>query len=306
MTTPISDRDWEAISAYLDEELNPKERAGLDARLSASPELRAALEDMRRTRALLRSQPRLRAPRNFTLSAQVYGGVPQRRPTPRLSPVFAFTSALASILFVAVIAGEFLTAGSRLAAMPMAAEVAQETAPMQMEAPAEAASQADQAAPSALEVQSAPTEAILLAPEGEELSSKAVQPEPEQVGAAETYPQPSLSAPSAAMVYPSPEDQVPGAVEAPLPEATPALEEAPAARSTAGVGASPTPAESIAQAVEPQLALQETPLEAGSEGAQPPAASGGFFSGWRLAQLVLILLALASGTVAFFLRRSGS
>jgi hypothetical protein len=213
-------------------------------------------------------------------------------------------SALASFLFVAVVAGEFLTAGPRLAALPMSAEVAQETVPMPMEAPAEAASQADQAAPGALEVQPAPTVTIMLAPEGEDLSSKAVQPE--QVGAAEAYPQPSLSAPSAAMVYPPPVDQVQGAVEAPLPEVTPTLEEAAAARSSAGDSASPTPAESIAQAVEPQLAIQEAPFEASSEKEPPTAVNGGFFTGWRLVQLVLILLALASGTIAFFLRRSGS
>ena len=73
MTTPISDRDWEAISAYLDGELNPKERARLDARLQANADLRAALEDLRRTRTVLRSQPRLHAPRNFTSPRRLWG-----------------------------------------------------------------------------------------------------------------------------------------------------------------------------------------------------------------------------------------
>ena len=63
MMTRITHRDWEALSAYLDGQLNRKERDRLEARLKASAELQDALEQLRRTRSLLRSLPPMRAPR---------------------------------------------------------------------------------------------------------------------------------------------------------------------------------------------------------------------------------------------------
>ena len=62
MTKNISMHEWEALSAYLDGELPAKERTKMEASLNQAPELRSALEEMRRTRAVLRSNPRC-APR---------------------------------------------------------------------------------------------------------------------------------------------------------------------------------------------------------------------------------------------------
>ncbi len=111
MTTKITDRDWELLSAFLDEELGARDKARLESRLQTSADMRAALDDLRRTRILLRSQPRLRAPRNFTLTAESAGIRAAPRPAPRLSPIFGMVSALASFLFVAVVLSELVVNG---------------------------------------------------------------------------------------------------------------------------------------------------------------------------------------------------
>jgi len=307
MTTPISDRDWEAISAYLDGELNPKEQARLDARLQTNADLRAALEDLRRTRAVLRSQPRLHAPRNFTISAQAVGQVQQRRPALRLSPVFGMVSAFASFLLVLVIAGEFLTAGQRTQTMLMAAEVIQEAAPLEMEALVAATSQADQVAKAVPAEAPAVTEEIMLAQEAAADSGQAAQP-PSVAGAEVlAYPPPTLAASSAALIYPAPAERILGAVEAPPPESTPVVEgESTAERSSAGEAALPVPTEGLAQVEELSTGVQEAQpdeVDVGESQSQPVNISQ---NGWRAAQLLLILMALVSGVVAILLRRSGA
>ena len=116
MNSQLSSRDWEYLSAYLDRQLKPKEIASLETRLSIDPVLSAALGELQRTRDALRSLPRMRAPRNFTLTPQMVGqrsSLRQRsllraRPALRLAPVFGFASALATFLLVLVIAGDFL------------------------------------------------------------------------------------------------------------------------------------------------------------------------------------------------------
>jgi anti-sigma factor RsiW len=125
MTNKISTREWEAISAYLDGQLAPKERSRLEARLQANAELRTALDEMRRTRAVLRSQPRLRAPRNFTLTTKMVGV----RPAPRGFPALRLVSAFASILLVFVLVGDlFFTAPVTSQPLPL---MAQEAAPIE-------------------------------------------------------------------------------------------------------------------------------------------------------------------------------
>jgi len=68
-------------------------------------ELRTALEEMRRTRAILRSAPILRAPRNYTLKPEM---VKIRQQTPRAYPILRLASALASILFVLAFVGDLI------------------------------------------------------------------------------------------------------------------------------------------------------------------------------------------------------
>ncbi len=93
-------RDVELLSAYLDGQLNPSDASRLEARLTSDQALKAALEDLRGTRALLRKLPQRRAPRNFRLTPAMAGIKP---PQPRSYPAFRFATALAAFLFVAAV-----------------------------------------------------------------------------------------------------------------------------------------------------------------------------------------------------------
>ncbi len=126
MKAKNSPRDIELLSAYLDQQLDSGKRARLEARMRAEPELRSAIDDLRRTRALLRSLPRLKAPRNFMLTPQMVGRVQARESSARrIYPVFQFASALASLLLVVVLLGDFLGLRVPLAAAPLAGDSTQ-------------------------------------------------------------------------------------------------------------------------------------------------------------------------------------
>jgi anti-sigma factor RsiW len=67
MTTSISRSDLELLSAYLDGELTPSERAALESRLAAESELRETLDGLRLTVWTLQAAPVLQPPRSFVL-----------------------------------------------------------------------------------------------------------------------------------------------------------------------------------------------------------------------------------------------
>ena len=101
MNKTLSLQDLILISSYLDDRLSPGDKARVQTRLEQDQSFRAAFEEMRYTRRVLRSLPQRRAPRNFTLSPKMF---PQRQPL-RLQPVFGFTSAVAAVLMILVFAG---------------------------------------------------------------------------------------------------------------------------------------------------------------------------------------------------------
>ncbi len=69
----LSDRDLELLSAYLDGELDDRERSDLESRLAGEAPLREALAELRATVELVRELPRLRAPRSFALDPAAHG-----------------------------------------------------------------------------------------------------------------------------------------------------------------------------------------------------------------------------------------
>ena len=107
MKMDISPRDWQELSAYLDQQLNSRARSRLEARLRDEPQLRIALQDLQRNKMLLRSQPRLFAPRNFTLTPQMA----KIRPVSPAYPVVRLVAAMSSILLIIVLAGDLLVGG---------------------------------------------------------------------------------------------------------------------------------------------------------------------------------------------------
>src|SRR5512134_4037606 len=109
----MNQRDLELLSSYLDGQLRPSDSARLERRLSADPNLRAVLDDLRVARGLLRRLPMRRAPRNFTLTPRMVGKNP---PLPRSYPAFKFVTALATLLLFFAMGANFLV--PQLASQP--------------------------------------------------------------------------------------------------------------------------------------------------------------------------------------------
>jgi hypothetical protein len=130
MTMPHFPDDWEILSAYLDGQLSNREMEQVRQRLEAQPDLQRALDELQRTRMVLRSAPRRRVPHNFTLSPAM---VPQRRPWLGLAPAFSFASALAVVLLVLSFAFTLLpglnASTEMLAAAPAASQAPKGLAP---------------------------------------------------------------------------------------------------------------------------------------------------------------------------------
>lgn len=101
--------DLLALSAYIDNQLSPAERAALEQRLRQDNRLKAELDSLQTTVALVRSLPALKAPRNFTLDPAQFG---QAKPTARVinlnarwvSRITAVASVAAVLLVVSALA----------------------------------------------------------------------------------------------------------------------------------------------------------------------------------------------------------
>ena len=127
MKPQISSRDLKSLSLFLDDQLSIAERQRLERRLKEDQILNQALDELRQTRKLLRSVPKLRAPRNFTLTPQMLG-FKDRKPS---FPVMGFVAALASFLFVLVLAGDLLGSSMALTRQVAAQPVLEAAAPKQ-------------------------------------------------------------------------------------------------------------------------------------------------------------------------------
>jgi len=137
MTAQITIRDYENLSAYLDGQLSNKEKASIEARMRTNPDLRRAFEEMNRTRMLLRSAPRHKAPRNFTLTPAMVG-VQKRKPGGLFGyfPVLSFTSAVAALALILTFIFSSGPAPLSTANAPIANQAAPEAA-QQMKAASE-------------------------------------------------------------------------------------------------------------------------------------------------------------------------
>ncbi|GAB4476344.1 MAG: hypothetical protein Kow0088_14150 [Anaerolineales bacterium] len=129
----LSDRDYELISAYLDGEVDDHQRKAIEYRLAEDAPFKLALERLSQTRQILRSQPQLRAPRNYTLSPKML---------PASSPkgwgifpgLLRTASALASLLFFILFGMNWFAMGRMIVSAPLEQREAafQEAAPTEM------------------------------------------------------------------------------------------------------------------------------------------------------------------------------
>jgi hypothetical protein len=98
MSRPLTDHDYELISAYLDGALSDSERSALETRLQNEPVLRRELEALRQTVALVQQLPPLKAPRNFTLDTRMIR--PARLLIFPTTAAFSALSAAAAVLLL--------------------------------------------------------------------------------------------------------------------------------------------------------------------------------------------------------------
>lgn len=130
MKPSLSDRDYELISAYLDGEVQPHQKKIVEERLAQEEQFKLAYEQLLSTRALLRSQPRLRAPRNYTLSPKtVAASQPSARSFFPLPSLLRAASALASLVFVILFGLNWLAKGSMMSSAPVESEMLFQAAP---------------------------------------------------------------------------------------------------------------------------------------------------------------------------------
>jgi len=309
MTTNIPLRDLESLSAYLDGQLTPKERIRLEKNLQANADLRAILEDLRRTRSLLRNQPRLRAPRNFALTAEMVGARPRNRATFSLFPALRLTSALASFVFVMVVLGEFVFGGKPTAA-PMIA--AQAPAPAASETLSEPEALLQSSSDTAQEAAPAAKAGSEDSTEGQALSTEAVALLEATQEAPPDFP---IDVPpetfSEAPLTPPQEGGGAGlgggdnTIEEPLMEET--VEGTPLPEAALSLSIVMTSTETMVAPDEEPLALSETQRQAYPVPAEQEVVStpSGGWSAWRWLQAAFAVIALAAGLLAFSLRRTG-
>ena len=116
----INNEDRELLSAYLDDELSSVDRQMVEMRLSQQPVLQSELDSLRAVKLAVQGLPMLKAPRDFTLTAEMLP--PQ--PTPAWLRVvtgkaFSAVSAAAATFLISV--GLFLLLTSGTASENMAA-----------------------------------------------------------------------------------------------------------------------------------------------------------------------------------------
>lgn len=207
----------ELLSAYLDGQTSPAERATIDAHLRECGACQAELESLRRTVTLLQAMPRVAVPRAFTLS-EAQAGVRRPEPTPNwFGGLARGLGAVAAVLVVALVAFTVLrpeqapwSPGAQVA------RVAPTTAPVAQAAtePALAAAALDTSAP---EAEAAPfaksAPAATEAPQAK-TATEAPTSEPEQPAALAAAPAPTDASAFDAAAPPAPEATA--TVEAPM------------------------------------------------------------------------------------------
>ncbi|BAJ64975.1 anti-sigma factor family protein [Anaerolinea thermophila] len=329
MNSDLSFREYERFSAYLDGQLSPQEVSRLEEDLRRNPQWQLALDELRETRALLRRAPRYRAPRNFTLTPEMVGKT--ARPG-----LFSFLSAR----FAASMAGLALMSALILQFLPalrFAAPMAAAPAPQAQQAPAmEFAPQATQAAPeNQLRAAMEPTAIVPIilwhapggmgggggAPEGQGGEAMKAAGAPSGEGIV-TYNQDTTAKGMGGGAGDGTEGYVPpgegivqyGGQPAPgtIPPVVPTEESVRALQSEA----TPAPAQPLEgsgpilgvpapEEAGQVIALVPAPQESAREFAAPVQAVPSFWTSQRIAQVILLALAVLFGGLALRLRRKG-
>ncbi len=145
MNKQLSNRDWDQLSAYIDEALPDRARTQLQQRLQREPALAAGLKSLQHTRAMLRRAPQRRVPRSFAITRTMLGAPKVVAGWTSLN----WASAVASVMLVVTLLADFNING-----VPVGLATVQEEAPQSLML--EAASPVEEMGEAAADV--APTE----------------------------------------------------------------------------------------------------------------------------------------------------
>ena len=129
MSRSLSFKEYQLLSAYMDGRTSTREKARVEAMLADDADFKQAYNEFTRLKKMMKAVPRVKAPRNFTLSAAMAPQKPQRF---FLAPALNYAALVTAILFV------FLFAGSRLA-LPFSAKQAEAPQAMVLSASDESA-----------------------------------------------------------------------------------------------------------------------------------------------------------------------
>ena len=155
---PLSDADWERLSAYMDDALSPAERRAVEERLARDPAWQAAWAELQALNRALRDLPPPRRPRSFVLTPEMVRPRARRRWLPRLNWAWGLAASAAAVLLLFVMVGGWALLGGG-----MANKAAQAPQAVAVEAEARAAPRLEMAAPEAAsgegEVAESPAEA---------------------------------------------------------------------------------------------------------------------------------------------------
>jgi anti-sigma factor RsiW len=283
-------QDFDRLSAYLDNQLSERERAALEARLKAEPELRATLGELRLMVRALRALPPAKAPRSFTLTpAQVGASGYHGAGLGRRAPLFGalrLATALSLAAFVVVLTADL--GGYGLATTRQAASDGGQ---------AEASAAADTAlevAMAASDTPAAEAQADVFTLTGEsataEMATESARA-PEATTAAEVEETPMVAA------------MAPEVTVTPTPRA--AGQDATDTAVVKGVdGASATPTPREVAEVPPPAPTDDLFYAAGDDAADTQAPAPRGMSALRLMELALAMLTVLLGLGAWFSRRN--
>lgn len=97
MTEKLSQKDYELINSYLDQELDRKDVLNFSERMAEVPEIREEIADLMKVKAMVKELPTVTPPRNYILTRAM---AEEARPKPwweRLFPVFRTAAAFCAL-----------------------------------------------------------------------------------------------------------------------------------------------------------------------------------------------------------------
>ena len=113
MTEKLTQKDYELINSYLDQELDRKDVVKFAERMAEDPAISAEVSDLMKVKAMIRELPTVTPPRNYILTRAM---AEEARPKPfwqRLFPVFRTAAAFCALALVLTFVFPFISAETR-------------------------------------------------------------------------------------------------------------------------------------------------------------------------------------------------